>query len=145
MFRWLSLLFLLSSCQVPAYARPADKWAQASPERQEFFKKAMRPDLVSKEGKLESPCCGEADAYEADDFETEEGNLYAILTCSEEDENGVCPEVQGRTYRAPGTRILIPPEKILPPHTPTNRTGHGWVFMSGSGNYVFCYALPGGS
>jgi hypothetical protein len=123
-----------------SHARPSEKWAQASPERQEFFKKAMRPDYLPSQ----YPCCGESDAYEADDFETDpDGNLYAILTCNDE---ATCQPPDADKAIALGTRILIKPEKLLPPPPtePANLTGHGIVFVTADGRNVFCFALPGG-
>lgn len=132
-----------------AISRDNSKWAQATPERQEFFKKAMRPDLVGKDGVPKSPCCAESDAYEADDFATDKaGNLYAILTCTDPDNcKDYCAAEESigcRTFRPAGMRIKIRPDAILPPHQPENKTGHGWVFLAGNGEHVFCYAFPSG-
>lgn len=132
------------------FGRNSSQWAQATPERQQFFKNAMRPDLVSKDGgPPKSPCCGEADAYEADEFDTANGNLYAILTCNDPDNCNQIPNCDDETItcRPPiprGTRIKIRPDAILPPRQPINLTGHGWVFISASTKYVFCYAFPAG-
>ena len=137
---WFFLLvafwfLLVAMGQAPA--RPG-QWAQATPERQAFFKQAMRPDYLPQR----YPCCGEADAYEADDFTTDaDGNLYAILTCNDPD---TCEPPELDRYLAPGTKILIKPEKLLPPHQPDNLTGHGIVFVATNAKDVFCYALPGG-
>jgi hypothetical protein len=147
--RRLSVLFAvgaLASACVATHARPADKWAQASPDRQEFFKGAVMPGLPPSQ-KPES-CCGEADAYEADDFDTEQGSLFAILTCNDPEN---CPAERddgdgGTTPSLPeGKRILIPADRILPPPPAgiVNRTGHGWVFISTSGK-VWCYSPPSG-
>jgi hypothetical protein len=134
--------WLLAVGIFPSHGRPLEKWAQATPERQQFFQRAMRPDLRSADGTMASPCCGEADAYEADEFDTEDGKLYAVLTCNDP---ANCAPVEDKTLLPVGTRILIPPEKILPPHQPDNRTGHGWVFLASNSVWVFCYAFPGGS
>lgn len=98
----------------------------------------MRPDYLP----AQNPCCGESDAYEADDFDTDEaGNLFAILTCNEPD---TCQPPDPDKAIPIGTRILIRPEKLLPPPPvePANRTGHGIVFVTADGKNVFCYALP---
>ena len=126
-------------------SRPNERWAQATPERQEFFKKAERPDNPPHQGHSISSCCDQADAYEADEFDTDnEGNLYAILTCNDpENCSPVCDEEYSCRAELPvGTRIKIPPQKILRPHEPDNYTGHGWVFLGGMS--VLCYAFPAG-
>lgn len=93
-------------------------------------------------------CCGEADAYEADDtFIDAAGNLYAVLTCNEpancievpgkrvcgpdeETGNEVCNTVGAKVTRPAGSKWLVPPEKVLLNHDPVNNTGHGWVYIS---------------
>lgn len=144
---WHVLMFAaLSSCtagQLPTFAKDSSQWAQATPERREFFRKAWRPDYGPT-----SSCCGEADAYEADEYEFIVGELYAIITegdspmCwTDEDGGQVCkPKI------ATGTKILVPLNKVLlpPPTEPRNTTGHGIIWIAGNGKDVFCYALPGG-
>ncbi len=95
-------------------------------------------------------CCGEADAFEADDWEVDAaGNLWAILTCVGV---GSCEEVPGKVVRAPGTKVKIPPSQVLV-HDPAlpNNTGHGWVWIAPGGQTdnegnprVYCYAFPTG-
>lgn len=125
-------------------SRPNEQWAQADPARQEFFRKAWRPDYGPQ-----NSCCGEADAYEADEFDVDpDGVLVAIITegdtptCwSNDDGNQTCkPKI------ATGTRIRVPREKLLPPPPtePRNTTGHGIIWISSNGRDVFCYALPAG-
>jgi hypothetical protein len=156
------VLASLASCSenTPAFARPNQQWADVSSERREFFGAAKMPDSPRQS------CCGEADAYEADDYEVDaNGNLVAILTCNEPDvidgidgrgiQRGHCSiqeeksvdDGEGglavRPARPPGTKIVIPMGKILRPNEPINKTGHGWVFMSGDG-HVFCYTWGSG-
>ena len=114
-------------------------------------------------------CCGEADAYEADDvFVDADGNLFAVLTCNDPDdckevpgtqscgpdeETGaeVCAMVGAKITRPPGSRWLVPPDKVLLNHDPVNNTGHGWIWISpnstdGSGQpMVYCRSDPGGA
>lgn len=108
----------------------------------------VRREYVSNAGTLmdgsHTNCCGEADAYEADDFEQDaEGNTIAILTCNDPDN---CKEIRGKDIRAPGTKIVIPPERVLANYKPVNNTGHGWVWLRpGTLDVdVYCYAAPGG-
>lgn len=91
-------------------------------------------------------CCGEGDAYEADDFEVDAfGNLYAILTCNSPRD---CEEIPNKVVRHQGEKFRIPPGKVLLNHDPVNDTGHGWVWISPSSTdengqpVVFCFA-PG--
>ena len=88
-------------------------------------------------------CCGEADAYEADDvFVDAEGNTWAVLTCNDPDD---CKEVQGKEIRQPGTKIKVPPDRVLLNYEPTNLTGHGWIYLSpnsGDTPAVYCWSAP---
>jgi hypothetical protein len=78
-------------------------------------------------------CCGEADAYWADEFETnDEGNLVAIVT-DPRDDNQFHRGVTGaaRVHVPIGTRVEIPQRKIITfPQQPPNKTHHGWVWLS---------------
>lgn len=78
-------------------------------------------------------CCGEADRYEADDFEREGDHYIAIIT----DGHGVI---------ANGTRIIVPNNKIK--WDAGNPTGRGQIFLGGaslnSPGTVFCFVPPGG-
>lgn len=91
-------------------------------------------------------CCGEADAYEADDFRLDkDGNLIAILTCNDPKN---CEEIPGKIVRPQGSEWLIPSSQILVNHNPTNNTGHGWVwiapnaFNQDGSPRIYCYAPP---
>jgi hypothetical protein len=90
-------------------------------------------------------CCGEADAYEADDvFIDAEGSTWAVLTCNDPDD---CKEVQGKEVRQPGTKIKVPQDRVLLNYEPPNFTGHGWIYLSpnsGDNPAVYCYAAPAG-
>jgi hypothetical protein len=73
-------------------------------------------------------CCGEADAFEADNFEIEGDHYIAIIT-------------DGRGVIANGTRIPVPNRKMK--WDKGNPTGHGIIFISTMGD-VYCYITPGG-
>jgi hypothetical protein len=114
-----------------SHSRPSAQWAQSSPERQDWFERARRPDAPDKSGDWHSTqsCCAEdTDAYETDEFETEGGELFATIT-------------EGEMV---GTRVHIPKDKIVTDleFLRKNPTGHGWIWMIG--NTVFCYVLPSG-
>ena len=99
-------------------------------------------------GVMHTSCCGEADAYEADEIEIDEnGNHVATLTCNDPDD---CLEVPGKVVRPAGSKFIIPPDRFLVNHDPVNNTGHGWVWLSpydlDSGSpKVYCYSFPPGS
>jgi hypothetical protein len=87
-------------------------------------------------------CCGDGDAYMADDFEIgPHGELYAIIT-------GEYPSVPGEYASAypntihKGSKILIPPNKINQAKlNGGNPTGHGVVFLGYEGR-VLCWFGP---
>lgn len=73
-------------------------------------------------------CCGEADAYWADDHEIVDGNYIVTIT----DERNI----QGRIPRN-GQKIVIPSEKI-DKKMQGNPTGHTVVFINTS-HFVLCF------
>ncbi len=90
-------------------------------------------------------CCGRADAYEADELEVDEAwNLWAILTCNDPDD---CVPVEGKPERPPGTKVRVPPEKVLVNFDPVNDTEHGWVWIAPSmtdadgSAHVYCFSF----
>ncbi len=82
-----------------------------------------------------SSCCGEADAYWADEIHVRNGKTYAKITDDRPDEPRHRPHIDV------GTEIEIPNNKLK--WDKSNPTGHGVVFLSRAG-YVFCYVQPGG-
>jgi hypothetical protein len=128
--------FILTICLVLstfASAGNPSKWAQSSPERQKWFEDARRPGSDPKGDwhEIQSCCAEDTDAYETDLFETEDGELYAIIT-------------EGNDGIQTGSRVHIPKDKIITDlnFLRRNPTGHGWVWMIG--HTVFCYVLPSG-
>ena len=89
----------------------------------------MQPDVPN------ASCCGEADAYWADEVHVRDGKTYAVITDDRPD------EPRGRPHVDIGTEIEIPNNKLK--WDKSNPTGHGIVFLS-RGGYVFCYVQPGG-
>jgi hypothetical protein len=89
----------------------------------------MQPDVPN------ASCCGEADAYWADEIHVRDGKSYATITDDRPD------EPLGRPHLKNGTEIEIPNHKLK--WDRSNPTGHGIVFLSRIG-YVFCYVQPGG-
>ena len=116
---------------LPAIARD-NGWEDTPAEQRKWFQSLMQPDAPAVS------CCGEADAYEADDYEVEGDHYVAIVT----DERGdVFPSGATRPHVEPGTHIHIPNGKMK--WDAGNPTGHGYVFM-GAGGSVYCYIAPGG-
>lgn len=95
-----------------------------------WFQSLMQPDNPR------ISCCGNADAYEADDFDivsdppTGETRYVAVIT--------------GHRYATAipiGTHIPVPNAKMK--FDKGNPTGHGIIFI-GSQGQVFCYITPAG-
>jgi hypothetical protein len=107
----------------PAVARDNGQWASAPSEIREWFQGLRQPDHPR------ISCCGEADAFEADQFETEGDHYVAIIT----DGKGVIQN---------GTRISVPNTKMK--WDRGNPTGHGIIFIGDHGQ-IYCYVTPGGT
>lgn len=124
MKRLIVLLALLAPAI--AHARDNGQWQDADPQVRAWFRSLMQPD-----NKYMS-CCGEADAFESDIFEQQDGHYVAVIT----DGKGIIPD---------GTRIVVPDNKIK--WDAGNPTGHGIIFIGGgrgSALQVYCYISPGG-
>jgi hypothetical protein len=111
-------------------ARDLGQWGAVDPQIREWYQALMQPDVPN------ASCCGEADAYWADDIHVRDGRTYAIITDERPD------EPRGRPHVDIGTEIEIPNNKLK--WDKSNPTGHGVVFLSRNG-YVFCYVQPGGA
>lgn len=138
--RMLLVLLLLVSA---ALARPGPQWASIDPVISRWFSSLMQPDNPAQS------CCGVADAFESDIFETEGDHYVAVIT----DTRGILPQ---------GTKFPVPNQKINWGNG--NPTGHGYVFLSGAvpvsqqnnpgtvyilidggvGRILYCYVPPSG-
>lgn len=81
----------------------------------EWFQQLRQPDQPRVS------CCGEADAFEADEWRDDKGAYMAIIT----DGRGVIPN---------GTAVRVPDAKLAPPTLALNQdarnlTGHGIIFL----------------
>jgi hypothetical protein len=114
------LLLLLTAA--PAAARDNGQWGDQPAYLRQWFQKLMQPDNPVMS------CCGEADAFEADNFEVHGDQYVAIITNGK----GVIPE---------GTKIPVPNQKMK--WDEGNPTGHGIIFI-GNGGQVYCYVAPSG-
>ena len=115
-----TMLCLLAA---PALARDTNnQWSGTDQRLRQWFSNLMQPDNPYMS------CCGEADAFEADNFEVEGDHYVAIIT----DGKGILPS---------GTRIPVPNAKMK--WDAGNPTGHAVIFI-GSAGQVYCYVAPGG-
>lgn len=124
---WVLLaVFLLPSS---ASARDLGQWESGDPAVKQWYQQLMQPDAPAVS------CCGEADAYWADDFHVRDGKTYVTVTDDRPD------EPRGRPHVPVGTEVEVPSNKLK--WDKSNPTGHGILFLS-AGRYVFCYVQPGG-
>jgi hypothetical protein len=107
---------------LPTLARDNGQWEGADPVVRQWFQSLKQPDHPRLS------CCGEADAFEADNFEVEDDHYVAVIT----DGKGVIPN---------GTRIKVPNPKMK--FDSGNPTGHGIIFIGNQGQ-IYCYVTPGG-
>ena len=71
--------FMVLELAVPiALARDYGQWENSPPHVRRWFQGLKQPDNPRV------PCCGEADAYEADIFEVDGGRYVAIITDGKE-------------------------------------------------------------
>jgi hypothetical protein len=131
--RWMKLIILFLSifgCFIAGVnARDLGQWEAVDPAVREWYQALMQPDVPT------ASCCGEADAYWADEVHVRDGKTYVKITDDRPD------EPRGRPHVEIGTEIEIPNHKLK--WDRANPTGHGIVFLSRNG-YVFCYVQPGG-
>lgn len=124
-----ALVLLLSLALTPARARDVGQWAKADPEIRAWYQSLMCPDVPSRS------CCGEADAYWADEIHVRGGKTYVTITDDRDD------APLGRPHVPVGTEIEVPANKLK--WDRQNPTGHGVLFLS-TALYVWCYVQPGG-
>lgn len=112
-----------------AHARDIGQWEQTDTAIREWYHSLMMPDIPT------SPCCGEADAYWADEVHVRDGKTYATVTDDRDD------GPLHRPHIAIGTEIEIPDHKLK--WDAGNPTGHNILFMSAMG-FVYCFVQTGG-
>ena len=161
-FRFWMLLPLMIVFSMQIDARPnsiwQEQWAQAQRDNDQDMLRRLRfistaggvscdkfTGSICINGVVAISCCGEADAYEADDIYVDKsGAMWAVLTCNDQRN---CQKVEGKIPRAPGEKFRIPPERVLLKDHPHNDTGHGWVWISATSNdadglpSVLCWAV----
>lgn len=125
-------IFVLSLSVLGRVHARDNGWENTPAHIRQWFQSLMQPDNPA------ISCCGEADAYEADDFEIEGDHYLAIVTDTRSDEfsNGAF-----RPHIPPGTRVAVPNPKMK--WDAGNPTGHGFLVI-GSNGQLYCYIAPGG-
>jgi hypothetical protein len=118
----VSIPIVLAIGVATANARDDGQWADRPESIRQWFQSLKQPDHPRVS------CCGEADAFEADQFAVEDDHYVAVIT----DGKGVMPS---------GTRIPVPNSKMK--WDKGNPTGHGIIFIGKEGQ-VYCYVAPGG-
>ncbi|XUM21083.1 hypothetical protein ACRAVF_27355 [Bradyrhizobium oligotrophicum S58] len=114
----------------PGHARDLGQWQATDPALRAWYESLMQPDVPT------ASCCGEADAYFADEIHVRDGKTYAVITDDRPD------EPRGRPHVPVGTEIEVPQNKLK--WDRGNPTGHGVIFLSRN-RYVFCYVQPDGA
>src|SRR5436309_1805859 len=102
-FAYIMLALIVFALGVPAVARDNGQWANSPANIREWFESLRQPDHPR------ISCCGEADAFEADNFEVEGDHYVAIIT-------------NGKGVIENGTRIAVPNAKMK--FDRGNPTGH---------------------
>ena len=105
-----------------AFARDDLRWDTQDSRTKQWFENLKQPDHPRVS------CCGEADAYEADNFEVEGDHYVAIITGH-----------RAVTAIPLGSRIPVPRQKMK--FDAGNPTGHGIIFID-SQRRVLCYVTP---
>ena len=148
-WRALVLGAILLQCTT-AHARDLGQWADQDPQIRAWFEHLMQPDTM----RTISPqsCCGEGDAYWADEVHVRDGKMFAVITDKRPD--GQCGVMECRFHEEPGTEYEVPPGKIVGKEQEKlgNPTGHVVIFLGGRTQYngtwhrdVLCYVPNSGA
>lgn len=130
-FAAICTLILLGVLYVaPAWCRDLGQWEGSDPTVRAWYQSLMQPDAPA------TSCCGEADAYWADEIHVRSGKTFAVITDDRED------APLGRPHIAIGTEFEVPNHKLK--YDQGNPTGHSVVFLSRNG-WVYCFVMGGGT
>jgi len=121
------------------HSRDLGQWGAINndPAIREWYQNLRQPDQPA------ASCCGEADAYWADEIHVRNGKVYAVITDDRPDAPRMRPHVPI------GTEIEVPAQKFkwgagdTDPTPQRNPSGHGVIFLSRTW-FVYCYVAPGG-
>jgi hypothetical protein len=89
----IRIVIVLMLLALPAATRDLGQWGDQPRSVRQWFQSLMQPDNPYQS------CCGEADAFEADNFEISGDQYVAIITNGK----GIIPD---------GTRIPVPNQKV---------------------------------
>jgi hypothetical protein len=110
-------------------ARDTGQWENTDPAVREWYRSLMRPDVPT------ASCCGEADAYWADEVHVRDGKTFAVVNDDRDD------APLNRPHIVNGTEFEVPPEKLK--WDRGNPTGHNVLFVSFTG-FTWCYVQGSG-
>jgi len=74
MGRVILYLSIFSCLIANVSARDMGQWETVDPQIRQWYQALMQPDVPN------ASCCGEADAYWADEIHVRDGKTYAIVT-----------------------------------------------------------------
>ena len=119
-FLVFGVVIILFAMAVYAWPRDLGQWGDVDPAQVKWFAGLMQPDNP------QTSCCGEADAYWADEQITETDEMgkqkvIAIITDERDD------EPLKRLHEPVGKRYEVPPNKIV--RKDGNPTGHFIIFF----------------
>ena len=126
-------------CLAGSDARDLGQWKSNDPRLSQWFRGLMQPDTIPPVS-----CCGEADAYWADQVRVgPNGEIIAAITDDRED------GPLRRMHEDIGNKYIVPPNKII--KKDVNPTGHAIIFLGTSSIFglrseprpVLCYVMNG--
>lgn len=120
----LAALAFLIWLFTPAHGRDLGQWENVDAVTRAWFGKLMQPDTVGQMGGGIS-CCGESDAYWADEVHVRDGKTYAVITDERDDDPLM------RIHENVGTEYEVPPQKVVgaEQRLQGNPTGHTVIFL----------------
>jgi hypothetical protein len=140
----LCIALALAGATVPAIPRDLGQWKNSDPAIGLWFRSLLQPDTIGMGGG--TSCCGEADAYWADEAHVRDGKVFAVITDDRDDEPLKRPHEEiGTEYEVPQSKIVGMEQRL------GNPTGHIVIFLGTitwpRGKYhrdVLCYVENGG-
>jgi hypothetical protein len=117
----------------PSWGHDDGQWGNADPAVRNWYQSLMRPDAPA------SSCCGEADAYWADEVHVRDGKTFATITDNRSD------LLLHRPHIEVGTEIEVPSSKLK--WDQSNPTGHNVIFVTSGTvpHYVWCFVQGTGT
>lgn len=123
------ILALAGAFLMPAHARDSGQWDKEDPAISQWYRSLMQPDNPG------ASCCGDADAYWADEVEFRGDKVIATITDPRPD------EPLRRRHIPIGKKYEVPRNKIT--YRDGNPTGHVIIFINWNDD-VLCYVMNGG-